>query len=169
MKDGKSLTAAALARTLAKNGRRTVFVEASGRVWNESLKREKLKSALPVIGVPEPPLGHSVESTRSFLRDIRDTYEFAIIDGAALVTDQLAMALASQVDGLLLTVRLGRAAQEEDDLVVRYIERVKSNVVGVVAASSVAIDEFNDERVGQHDLRRLRTINSVPDNSTFAI
>lgn len=144
--DGKSLTAHALALCLARSGRRTALIDLT----------QPVPSAVGRLPGPPGPSGTnftsvdaaatgmrtSREAMAAFVEETREAYEYTILDSPALLCDDVAMGLATVVDGLLLTVRLGRAPSELDQLTMRLIERSAGRVIGVVATLPDAIADF---------------------------
>ena len=151
--DGKSLTAYSLADCLARSGRRTAIVDATTEsqhyVRLPNTQRSEQDGELAVY-VPAPKAKTPLyrEAASRFVETLRSAHEFTIIDSAALLQSEMAMALAETVDGVLLSVRLGRAPAEDDEQTLRMLERSAGNVLGVVAASAEAIEEFEGRGAG---------------------
>lgn len=144
--DGKSLTAHALALCLARSGRRTALVDlthpvpsAVGRLPGPS---GSIRPNFTAVDAAATGMRTSREAMAAFVEETREAYEYTILDSPALLADDIAMGLATVVDGLLLTVRLGRAPSELDQLTMRLIERSEGRVIGVVATLPDAIAEF---------------------------
>jgi CobQ/CobB/MinD/ParA nucleotide binding domain len=147
--DGKSLTAYSLADCLARSGRRTALVDATakGSLALPPAERGNPDLDLAVyVPMPKPQSPLSREATRQFVEEVRSSHEFTIIDSAALLSNEMAMALAQAVDGVLLAVRVGRAPSDIDELTVRMLDRTGARVLGVVAAAPQAIDRFDRRR-----------------------
>ncbi|MBV9646481.1 MAG: hypothetical protein JO043_03365 [Candidatus Eremiobacteraeota bacterium] len=121
--DGAGLAAYRLAQCLATAGHRTksVTLEAAGASGAETL--------------------------RTFVQDLRSRFDFAVIDAASALHSGNAILLASHVDAVLLSVRLGRVPVREDEIMMRALRGVRANVIGSVAAAAEAIAEF-EHRVG---------------------
>jgi hypothetical protein len=60
------------------------------------------------------------------------------------LTDNVALALATQVDGVLVSVRVGRTPSDRDESMMRIIENSSVRFLGVVAAAPQTISEFED-------------------------
>jgi Mrp family chromosome partitioning ATPase len=120
--DGKSLTAYSLAASLEKNNHRVTVIE----IPNEG--------------------GNSHERLSAFVEKMRSNYDFAIIDAATFGQSSSVMSLAGLVDGILLTVRFGRAPIDVDASMVGMLEQCSGNIVGVVATEAEAIANFERAR-----------------------
>jgi MinD-like ATPase involved in chromosome partitioning or flagellar assembly len=152
--DGKSLTAYSLADCLARAGRRTVLVDATTETSRDialpNPDRSRVICDLAVyVAMPKPQVPLSREAAAQFVENMRASHEFTIIDSAALLTSEMAMAFAEAVDGVLLSVRLGRAASGDDELTVQLLDRCGGRVLGVVAASPQAIGQFERRRAAK--------------------
>jgi hypothetical protein len=143
--DGKSLTAGALADCLARSGRRTALVDTTE---NAALPGHGDGSGALAVYVPMPrpktPLAR--QETAQFVADMRSSHEFTIIDSGALLSSEMTMAFAQSVDAVLLSVRLGRAPSDDDELTVRLLERLGARVLGIVASAPQAIALFRRRR-----------------------
>jgi Mrp family chromosome partitioning ATPase len=147
--DGKSLLAHALAHSLAKVGRRCALFDATLHA-KADLSRLALPEAgarpnLPVVmplPLDDPSLAPSREVLAQFMDTVRASYDYAIVDTPPFLSSDLAMALAEAADGILVSVRVGRAPSERDLATIRVIEASKGNVIGVVAATPEAIKDF---------------------------
>jgi Mrp family chromosome partitioning ATPase len=153
--DGKSLTAYSLAECLARSGRKTALLDATSAspltsdrpllVAGESTRGESVKLALPSDGP-----GISREVISDFFASARAEFDFTIVDTSALLASDRAIALAGLADGILLSVRLGRPATENDRMTVQFIEESHGTILGVVATTGSAVKLFEDRR---EDLR----------------
>ncbi len=134
--DGKSLTAYALADSFATSGHRVALVTRSCDEYGE----------LPVVKIPgEEASKVSREQLAAFIEKIRAEYDFAIID-AETFANTGTMPLVRLVDGILLTVRIGRTPTEDDEAMVGMIEQFGGRIVGVVATEANTIAEFERSR-----------------------
>jgi len=147
--DGKSLTANSLATCFAKSGHRTALVNGN---WSGA-GNEAAAYPSPATGSfallelpPESDSAVSREGLENFVNTVRHDYDYAIVDAGPYLNSNSAMALTQLVDGILLTVRVGRASSDEDEMMVRMVEHFRGNVVGVVAADGDAIAEFARSR-----------------------
>jgi Mrp family chromosome partitioning ATPase len=142
--DGKSLTAFSLARCLAESGLRTALVDATsnGRLivgTNRSVTSEKAELVELTMPATAGPLR---EAIAAFIESSRSSFDYTIVDSSTLTGDSIALALAANVDGILISVRVGRAATKNDDSIVRIIEGFGGRILGIVAAQSAAIAAF---------------------------
>jgi Mrp family chromosome partitioning ATPase len=148
--DGKSFTAYGLAECLASVGHRTALVDANaeGRGTTQVRGTKDPRRGLSIFGMPTDESGPSSsrESICNFVTQMRTRFDFTIVDGAPLLRSGAAILLASAVDGVLLTVRVGRAPCEEDTLTVRMLKQTRSAVLGIVAASNEGIAQFERTR-----------------------
>lgn len=147
--DGKSLIAHALAHALAKAGRRCALfdatVQSKADLSRLALPEAGARANTPVV-MPLPMgdsnLAPSREAMTEFMDTVRASYDYAIVDTPAFLSSDLAMALGEAADGILLSVRVGRAPTEKDIATIRVIEASKGNVIGVVAATPESIRDF---------------------------
>jgi hypothetical protein len=151
--DGKTLTADSLARCFAKSGQRAALVNenrfgtgsSDGVAPEPSPQGHVTMLELP----PECDNAVSLEGLTAFVDSLRSDYDYAIVDSGAYLKSNSAMALTQLVDGILLTVRVGRPSSDEDEMMVRMVEHFRGNVIGVVATDAGAIDEFERNRPRQ--------------------
>jgi hypothetical protein len=155
--DGKSLTASSLATSFAKAGHRAALVSENLGAFHES---EALAQESPAHGhvakielPPETDNAVSRESLAAFVNTMRSNYDYAIVDAGAFLDSNSAMALPGLVDGILLSVRVGRASTGKDEMMVRMIEHLGSTVLGVVAADPAAIAAFERSAPKSETLR----------------
>jgi Mrp family chromosome partitioning ATPase len=154
--DGKSVTAHGLANCFARAGRRVALAGRElvpmGPPSHSNAVRNVVRMALPFDESGAGELGTSVAR---FVREMRETYDFTIVDGEPFSRGAASSLLAGTVDGVLLTVRLGRAQQEHDELMIQTLDHAKAAVLGVVAVSGEAIDAFRSPQSKQRaDQRR---------------
>jgi Mrp family chromosome partitioning ATPase len=147
--DGKSLTAHSLASSLMKSGHRAALVSLTGRgkEVGEGTTAELSREDGSVIGR---------DRLATFVQEMRVKYDFTIVDAGTFLSSNAAMALAHSVDGVLLTVRIGRAPSDEDQLTIRTIEQSGGRVVGIVAADADTIARFERLRPGERVAGRER-------------
>jgi Mrp family chromosome partitioning ATPase len=120
--DGKSVTAHLLAGSLEKCNHRVSLMEISN---GNDTPREQLST---------------------LVEEMRSNYDFAIIDAATFPKNSTVLSLARLVDGIVVAVRMGRAPTADDECMVRILEQVGGNVVGVVATEADAIATFERAR-----------------------
>ena len=119
-----------------------------GHDLDSALERRTHGHVTKVELPPESDDAVSRESLAAFVDTMRAGYDYTIVDAGAFLDSNSAMALPGVVDGILLTVRVGRASSDKDEMMVRMIEHLGSNVIGVVAADPGAIADF--ERSSLH-------------------
>ena len=105
---------------------------------------------------PESDNAVSREALTGFIANLREDYDYAIVDAGTYLDSNSAMALTQLVDGILLTVRVGRASSDEDEMMVRMVEHFRGNVIGVVATDAGAIDEFARARTQHAAVSQMR-------------
>jgi Mrp family chromosome partitioning ATPase len=167
--DGKSVTAYGLADCLAQIGRRVALVDGSATARSANPSPYPLDAAkMPIVPLPfdELETRRLGASIGTFVAKMRSEYDFTLIDGAAFMRSSVPMLLASAVDGVLLTVRLGRAQTDDDLLMCQMLGSAKANLLGVVAVSAESIAPFGPppESSPQADVRRGRSGESVDAN-----
>jgi receptor protein-tyrosine kinase len=148
--DGKSVTAFGLAESLSSVGHRVALVDANvtAPAAQTLTSPTVLSTRLPIFGLPvdkKDPVA-ARETARGFLRDLRGRFDFTIVDGAPFMQNSISMLLAGAVDGVLLTVKLGRAQLEGDELLARALDHAGANVVGIVTVAGDCIAEFRRTR-----------------------
>lgn len=155
--DGKSLIAHALAHSLAKVGRRCALFDATLQAKADlsrlALPEAGARANMPVVmplPVDDPTMAPSREVLAQFMDTVRASYDYAIVDTPAFLSSDLAMALGEAADGILLSVRVGRAPTERDVATIRVLEASKGNVIGVVAATPEAIKDFKKMQTAAH-------------------
>ncbi|HTV73576.1 MAG TPA: hypothetical protein VME66_07730 [Candidatus Acidoferrales bacterium] len=136
--DGKSLTAYALAGCFASSGHRAALVTTT---------HDGAPANVAIVALPQDddPIV-SREQLAAFVSSMRSKYDYTVVDAGTFMNDTAAMALTRMVDGILLTVCVGRAPTNEDDRMIRMIDQFNGRVVGVVATDTQAIDEFERSR-----------------------
>jgi len=144
--DGESLIASSLATSFAKAGHRAALVSENFGSFHDS---DAVAPEGPAHGhvakidlPPETDNAVSREGLATFVNTMRSNYDYAIVDAGAFLESNSAMALPGLVDGILLSVRVGRASTGKDEMMVRMIEHLGSTVLGVVAADPAAIATF---------------------------
>jgi Mrp family chromosome partitioning ATPase len=140
--DGTSLTAYSLASCFVKSGHRAGLVDlAAGGAEHHDVTTIELPH--------EDGSAIGRERLATFVKEMRSSQDFTVIDGGTFLSSASAMALAWMVDGILLTVRVGRAPTDEDELMMQTIAHSRGHVVGVVATSEEAVARF--ERIQTSD------------------
>jgi len=167
--DGKSVTAYGLANCLAQAGRRVALVDggATARSVNPGPYPHE-PANMPIVPLPfnELETRQLGSSINTFVAKMRSEYDFTVIDGAAFMRSSVPMLLASDVDGVLLTLRLGRAESEDDRLMSQMLGSAKANLIGVVAVSADSIAAFGPpESAAQTGVRSGRLNLSTPAKS----
>ena len=141
--DGKSLTARGLATCFAEAGRRVALVDGQPRQPARAAGTMRNGIALYQLPHDEPGTNVSSGAMMAFAEHMRGSYDCTVIDGAAFAHNNSPIVLAGIVDGVLLTVRLGRVPCDEDRLMSEMLEHSKAPILGVVAVSLEAVAAFN--------------------------
>jgi Mrp family chromosome partitioning ATPase len=128
--DGKSLTAYSLAASFADCDHRVALVS---REESNRISRDELAI---------------------FVEEMRSDYDFTVIDAETFVNSSTVMALTRLVDGILLTVRIGRAPTADDEAMIRMIEHFGGRVLGVVATEVDAIPRSRPRRKAEQNPAR---------------
>lgn len=88
----------------------------------------------------------SNERLSVFVEELRSNYDFTVIDAPAFPRSSTVLSLARLVDGILIAVRVGRSPTADDESMVRILEDLGGNVVGVVAAEADTIANYEGAR-----------------------
>jgi capsular polysaccharide biosynthesis protein len=154
--DGDSITAAALADCFARAGHNTAIVDAN--MDGPANDREiypavatiaewtaNSVTALPARAPSRAILSEgslrssSPESVRAFVAEMRLEFDITIVNVGPVLAKSIAIALAREVDSVLLTVRLERRATEEDELTTFVLENAPGKVLGIVTTTSESL------------------------------
>jgi Mrp family chromosome partitioning ATPase len=138
--DGKTTVSAGLAVALAKSGYATMAIDAGSTaeltkalgVKGGSAGVRRAAEHLDVMRIEGGDL--RVSSTAELRRtfdQLRERYAYIVLDGCELSSGGLAAAAA--VDGVLLTVRSGRATVDEDAQATRLLDHCRARFIGVIA------------------------------------
>jgi len=183
--DGKSITAANLAASLAQSGRRTILVEADLRRPTLS----KLLGLVPDVGVttvvagraeaaevtqrfgdfdvitsgsipPNPSELLGSQAFRQIVQQLRETYDNVVIDTPPLlaVTDAAVAAVAA--DAVILVTQARRTKRPELLKALYGLRAVDANVAGVVlnrvSGASGSYYQYTSTRPARTDRKRAR-------------
>jgi Mrp family chromosome partitioning ATPase len=145
--DGKSVTAHGVATCFAEAGRRVALVDGQP-ARNPARASGTTRSGLTLLPLPldEQRANVSSQLIGRFVYQMREMYEFTIIDGAAFGRNNSPVVLAAAVDAVLLTVRLGRVPCDEDRLMCEMLEQMKAPLIGAIAVSPETINAFTSPR-----------------------
>jgi Mrp family chromosome partitioning ATPase len=146
--DGTSLTARGLARCFADSGCRTALV--TTRDGHASpVSQAACDDLLVTFRMPKAESARIREAAATFVESSRASFDYTIVDSPPLLFDAVALALAGIVDGVLVSVRVGRAPSDDDESMIRIIEHSNGRVLGVVAVLPEAIADFEARRAGE--------------------
>jgi Mrp family chromosome partitioning ATPase len=140
--DGSRFTAYTLAQCFARTGRRTTLVDATV-AGPEHTPQTSARPDVPCyVRLPRERVAASRDELTSFIYGVRSENDVTIIDTDAILTDATAMALVGAVDGVLMTVCLGRAATSNDTMAIRLVEQSLGRIIGVVTTTRAVIADF---------------------------
>jgi Mrp family chromosome partitioning ATPase len=183
--DGKSLVATGLAHGLAGVGHSVLLVdghaEAAGITGSASAPKldvlpfdilqyitAGVRGEPSRLGLTSPGVlaSCSLEAVQATYARLRETFEYTIIDTAVLVESGMAVALASECDGIVIAFKQGRAAHDADREFVKLLRASKTPVLGVVTTHAQAVKRFNTARADEIAMNgsRLRTTDDGAKN-----
>lgn len=157
--EGKSLTAANLAVTIAQDNKKVLLVDCDLRKpmlrkifnimnprgltnvlaedidYREVLNTVKVDNLNVIVSGPKPPnpseiLGSS--RMEEFLNEVTSDYELVILDTPPVLPVTDATVLSRFVDGLIVVLRYGQTTIEATEGVRSQLEKVGANVLGAV-------------------------------------
>jgi|HubBroStandDraft_1064217.scaffolds.fasta_scaffold326476_2 Mrp family chromosome partitioning ATPase len=174
-RDGKSLTAYGLAESLSRVGHRTALVDANAEArWTTQARLSNDRRGPSIVAMPREDGGASLsrEAIHNFVGQMRVRFDFTVVDAAPLLCSSSALLLANEADGVLLSLRVGRAPCEEDALTVRMLRHARVSILGVVGATAEGIEQFEKTREaaasGESRVIVLDTQPSEPDDVLLA-
>jgi Mrp family chromosome partitioning ATPase len=137
--DGGSIAANGLADCLAAAGHRVALL---ARDLKSAGTDNKLRISLFRISEILDAGSRPSDAVAALAEKMRGRYDYTIIDAPPLAESSVSMLLASTVQAVLLTIRLGRSKCPEDALMMEALERAHARVLGVIAVSDASIREF---------------------------
>lgn len=167
--DGKSTVSANLAVAVAQSGRKTLLIDADMRrptvhrlfglnndLGTADVIAEQVepadaihKSQIPNLSImvcgPRPHNPAELLASHrfdEFLAWARDNYDFVIIDTPPLLAVSDPGNVASRVDGVMLTLRLGKRARAKGTEARDVLERVGANILGIIINGVNARGEY---------------------------
>jgi capsular exopolysaccharide synthesis family protein len=158
--EGKSFTAANLAKVMAARGMRVLLIDADMRrpsqhtIWqtfnikglsnvliNETSLENSILHPLPNLDLdvvtagtlpPNPIALLDSHSMDDFVKKARDNYDFVIIDTPPLMYVADPLVVSKFVDGILLVVRLGKVDSQEVVMSKSLLDQSKVPVLGMI-------------------------------------
>lgn len=155
--EGKTTTATNLALILAKGGERVALVEGDLRrprvaeylrlesavgLTTVMLNRATIDDALQESGSvrvltsgrlpPNPAELIKSDAMRTIIKDLRNQFDYVLIDAPPLLPVTDASLLATQADGAILVVRHGGTTHDQVAAAANRIEQVNARIIGVI-------------------------------------
>lgn len=157
--EGKSLTAANLAVAHAKEGRRTLLIDADlrkpvlHRVFQVSVRHglgfalgqpEAWRQAVSETGIPalsllpggtlhgEPADLLASDGLERLIAETRGVYDTVLIDTPALLPFADARIVAARSDGVLLVIGAGKVKRRQAEQALKALRQVRAHVLGTV-------------------------------------
>jgi Mrp family chromosome partitioning ATPase len=165
--DGASLTAYGLAESLSRTHQRTALVTTAavghGPVpvgaplppprANSRRAEDRVDAArsvhdgrLSVLAVShERVTTMSRNDVAEMLEQLREQYDYVVIDGGDLPNSGFGLLFVSSADGVLISFRTGRKQVAGDRVMLDALERSESKVLGLVMNDQVTIDHFTQQ------------------------
>ena len=177
--DGKSITAYGLAASFAASGYSTAFIDANHLSPTLDAERgpvslEQFTRSGPANFATAAPSGSysSISLVNETVRKnasrlvvsraveaCRSSYEVVIIDAGTLAESNLAVMLAKQADGLILTIREGRAVKRADHDLIKLLADSDIPTLGTVTIEPRMISEFRS--IAEPSRAAFTTVTSV--------
>lgn len=165
--EGKSLTAANLAVSMAQDGKKILLVDcdlrkpmqrrvfnvmniqgltnilAEGTDYREVVNDVNVDNLSLITSGPKPPnpseiLGSS--KMKAFIDQVTEDFDMVILDTPPMLPVTDASVLSRMVDGMLLVIRHGKTSIEAVETVKSQVEKVGANLLGAVI-NDVPIDD----------------------------
>ncbi len=163
--DGKSLVASGLAHGLAGVGHGVLLVtgdiEAAETLGLASAPKLDVlpfdimqyvtpgKGGLPSrlsLAAPGVLATASMDAVQATFARIRENFAYTVLDTAVLVESGMAVAFATEADGVVIALKKGRGALEVDRELLKILRAAKTPILGVVTTQAGAIKAFNGNR-----------------------
>jgi receptor protein-tyrosine kinase len=183
--DGKSLTAFGIAAHMTKAGHRCMLVdgntvERSAQTLGSHLDRTKngaqrTSSARTISGFSEMQLADeapgplSRAAVKALFSQLREAYDFAIVDCGVMTINDNALGLCAAADAVLITVRAGRPKRAADQHLVRQLNQSVSTVMGIVHIAPSAIEDFSRVPAPVSDSETSTSFRSAPEENVRGI
>jgi Mrp family chromosome partitioning ATPase len=156
--DGSEEVACNLARAFAEASYRTAIVDAAGNVESlsahldvhiaptqafENIATSGVNGTIKnlkaiAIGDKCMPRMTSRPAIAALVSELKRNYDVVIVQNGPIPSDAAALQLSRIADGVLLAFRLGRRPSRSDKETLAMLERVRANVLGVVAIADEA-------------------------------
>lgn len=157
--EGKSLTAANLAITIAQDNKKVLLVDCDLRKpmikhifrimnpkgltnilaedldYKEVVNHVKVDNLDIIVSGPKPPNPSEILGSarmEEFLNEVKSDYDMVILDTPPILAVTDAPVLSRFVDGLIVVLRYGQTTIEATEIVKRQLEKVGANVLGAV-------------------------------------
>jgi Mrp family chromosome partitioning ATPase len=146
--DGARLTSFGLADVLAAAGHQTALVDATTDPAEARDGRFKTvgRRDFPIYSLPREGAASSRErdTIEMFSRQTREAFDYTIIDAPPFGRQSVTVTLASRVDVVLISLKLGRQPAKADDMLVRALGTAGTHVLGVVGVEPASLAHFEE-------------------------
>ena len=166
--DGKSLVASGLAHGLAGVGHSVLLVTSDPETAEmfgiapapklDVLPFDVMQYVAPGKGgepsrlslaAPGVLASASMDAVQATFARFRQNYAYTVLDTAVLVESGMAVAFASEADGVVIALKKGRGALEVDRELVKILKASKTPILGVVTTQPQIIKAFNGPRASK--------------------
>ncbi|HEY1729669.1 MAG TPA: hypothetical protein VGG22_14930 [Candidatus Baltobacteraceae bacterium] len=168
--DGAKLTAFGLAECLASAGHQTALIDAAANPDAAVNGRFKTKArcGFPIYAMPEGDgtQSRARDALESLERQVREEFDYTIIDAPPFMHHNVTVALARTVDAVVVTLRLGRKPSKADQFTLHALGRAGARVLGIIAVTPESIEHFDEVGGAQYIADPIRRVAAHAANGT---
>jgi Mrp family chromosome partitioning ATPase len=168
--DGAKLTSFGLAECLASAGHQTALIDAAANPDSAVNGRFKTKArcGFPIYALPEGDgtQARARDALETFERQVREEFDYTIVDAPPFVHHNVTVALARTVDAVIVTLRLGREPSKADQFTIHALGRAGAHLLGVIAVTPESIEHFHEVGGAQYIADPLRRVTPHVANGT---